>query len=74
MAVEQSSVEFIYEKFNTLSSEEFKQWMKDKYYEIVKLHKMEIMGAYESGQEDYSEYFVNTASLDFYNEFYGESI
>lgn len=72
MAAEQSSVSMIYDKFNTLSSEEFKQWMKDKYFDVMKLHKMEIMGAYESGQEDYSDHFVSTASIDFYNEFYGD--
>lgn len=72
MAAEQSSVSMIYDKFNTLSSEEFKVWMKDKYFDVMKLHKMEIMGAYESGQEDYSDHFVSTASIDFYNEFYGD--
>jgi hypothetical protein len=73
MAVDQSCVEIIYEKFNTLSSEEFAEWMQDNCHELVKLHKLEIMGAYESGQEDYTEYFVrSTASLDFYNEFYGD--
>jgi len=72
MAAEQSCIELIFEQHNLLSDADFKSWMLNNYEELKSQHKMEIMGAYECGQEDNENYgFSSTASLNHYIQFYG---
>ena len=73
MAAEQTSIELIFEKQRELDAIKFIIWLTSNYDKIVAQHKMEIMGAYEIGQEDNENHgYLSTGSLDFYNEFYGD--
>ena len=72
MAAEQSVVELIFEQHNLLSDADFKSWMLNNYDELKSQHKIEIMGAYEIGQEDaYDSGFSEAGALAFYKETYG---
>jgi hypothetical protein len=72
MAAEQSVVELIFEQHNLLSDADFTSWMLNNYEELKSQHKMEVMGAYEVGQEDNDNYgYSSTGSLNFYIQFYG---
>ncbi len=73
MAVEQTSIELIFEQHNLLSNADFTSWMLNNYEELNSLHKMEVMGAYECGLEDSeTERYAPRASLNFYKETYGK--
>jgi hypothetical protein len=72
MAAEQSSIEVIFEKQNELNIDDFILWLNSNYKELREQHKVEVMGAYECGQEDNENYgFSSTASLNHYIQFYG---
>lgn len=72
MAVEQSSIELIFEKQNELTIDDFNLWLTTNYEELKAQHKMEVMGAYECGLEDSeTERYAPKASFNFYKEFYG---
>jgi hypothetical protein len=72
MAAEQSVVELIFEQHNLLSDADFKSWMLNNYDELKDQHKLEVMGAYDIGQEDaYESGFSNKGALVFYKETYG---
>ena len=72
MAAEQSVVELIFEQHNLLSDADFKSWMLNNYDELKDQHKLEVMGAYDIGQEDaYESGFSNKGALAFYKETYG---
>lgn len=72
MAVEQTSIELIFEQHNLLSNADFTSWMLNNYEELKSQHKMEVMGAYECGLEDSeTERYAPRASMNFYKETYG---
>jgi hypothetical protein len=72
MAAEQSIIELIFEKQNELTIDDFNLWLTSNYDELKSQHKVEVMGAYECGQEDNENYgFSSTASLNHYIQFYG---
>jgi len=72
MAAEQSVIELIFERQNEMNIDDFIQWLNTNYEELKSQHKMEVMGAYECGQEDNEYYgFSSTASLNHYIQFYG---
>jgi len=72
MAAEQSVVELIFEQHNLLSDADFKSWMLNNYDELKDQHKLEVMGAYDIGQEDaYESGFSNKGAIAFYKETYG---
>jgi hypothetical protein len=73
MAAEQTSIELIFEKQNELNIDDFNLWLTSSYEELKSQHKMEVMGAYEMGQEDNENYgYSSTGSLNHYIQFYGE--
>ena len=72
MAAEQSVVELIFENHNELSNVDFTSWLINNYEELKDQHKLEVMGAYDIGQEDaYESGFSNKGALVFYKETYG---
>jgi hypothetical protein len=72
MAAEQSCIELIFEQQNQLNIDDFNLWLTANYEELKSQHKMEVMGAYEVGQEDNDNYgYSSTGSLNFYIQFYG---
>jgi hypothetical protein len=72
MAAEQTTIELIFEQHNLLSDADFKSWMLNNYDELKDQHKLEVMGAYDIGQEDaYESGFSNKGALVFYKETYG---
>jgi hypothetical protein len=72
MAAEQSSIELIIEKQNEMNIDDFVQWLNTNYEEIKDMHKLEVMAAYDSGQEDaYESGFSNKGALVYYRELYG---
>lgn len=73
MAAEQSCIELIFEQHNLLSDADFKAWMLNNYEELVDQHKLEVMGAFDCGQEDaYESGFSNKGASVFYKETYGK--
>jgi hypothetical protein len=72
MAAEQSVVELIFEKQNELTIDDFNLWLISNYEELKDQHKVEVMGAYDIGQEDaYESGFSTHGSSVFYKETYG---
>jgi hypothetical protein len=72
MAVEQTSIELIFEKQNELTIDDFNLWLTSNYDELKAQHKVEVMGAYECGLEDSeTERYAPRASMNFYKETYG---
>jgi len=72
MAAEQTTIELIFEQHNLLSDADFKSWMLNNYDELKDQHKLEVMGAYDIGQEDaYESGFSNKGAIAFYKETYG---
>jgi hypothetical protein len=72
MAAEQSCIELIIEKQNEMNIDDFVQWLNTNYEELKDQHKLEVMGAYDIGQEDaYESGFSNKGALVFYKETYG---
>jgi hypothetical protein len=73
MAAEQSVVELIFEQHNELSDVDFKSWLINNYEELKDQHKVEVMGAYDIGQEDaYESGFSNVGAIVYYKETYGK--
>jgi hypothetical protein len=73
MAAEQTSIELIFEQYNLLSDADFKSWMLNNYEELIDQHKLEVMGAFDCGQEDaYKSGFSTHGSSVFYKETYGQ--
>jgi hypothetical protein len=73
MAAEQSVVELIFENHNELSNVDFTSWLINNYEELKDQHKLEVMGAYDIGQEDaYESGFSNKGASVFYKETYGQ--
>ena len=73
MAAEQSVVELIFENHNELSNVDFTSWLINNYEELKDQHKLEVMGAYDIGQEDaYESGFSNKGAMAFYKETYGQ--
>jgi len=71
MAAEQSVVELIFEQQNQLNIDDFNLWLTSNYDELKSQYQMEVMGAYECGQEDNENYgYSPTASLNFYIRLY----
>jgi predicted aldo/keto reductase-like oxidoreductase len=72
MAVEQTSIELIFEKQNELNIDDFNLWLISNYEELKAQHKIEVMGAFDCGQEDaYKSGFSTHGSSVFYKETYG---
>jgi hypothetical protein len=72
MAAEQSSIELIFEKQNELTIDDFNLWLTSNYEELKYQHKIEVMGAFDCGQEDaYESGFSTHGSSVFYKETYG---
>ena len=72
MAAEQTTIELIFEQHNLLSDADFTSWMLNNYDELKDQHKLEVMGAYDIGQEDaYESGFSNKGAIAFYKETYG---
>ena len=72
MAAEPAVIELIFERQNELNIDDFIQWLNTNYEELKSQHKMEVMGAYEMGQEDNENYgYSSTGSLNHYIQFYG---
>jgi hypothetical protein len=73
MAAEQTSIELIFEQHNQLNIDDFNLWLTSNYEELKDQHKLEVMGAFDCGQEDaYESGFSNAGALVFYNETYGQ--
>jgi len=72
MAVEQTSIELIFEKQKELDAIKFVIWLTSNYEQLKDMHKIEVMGAFDCGQEDaYESGFSNHGAIKFYNEQYG---
>ena len=73
MAVEQTSIELIFEKQKELDAIKFVIWLSNNYEELKAQHKLEVMGAFDCGQEDaYQSGFSTHGSSVFFKEQYGE--
>jgi hypothetical protein len=73
MAAEQTSIELIFEQQNELNIDDFNLWLTSNYEELKDQHKLEVMGAFDCGQEDaYKSGFSTHGSSVFYKETYGQ--